>query len=148
MMKSDPGTYVLIFRCSSSKQVQVGKWGVIGTEPGYYLYVGSAFGPGGIKARVARHSRTEKAKHWHIDYIREHMDLVSVWFSHHNKKLEHDWARTLSAIPGMEPVQGFGCSDCQCYSHLFRSDNQPEFRQFCNRAGRNILSTPALKVLS
>ena len=141
-MKSDPGTYVPVFHCLTNMQLEVGKWGTINIEPGYYCYVGSAFGPGGVKARVARHYRTGKAKHWHIDYLREHLELVGVWYSCQNNKLEHDWAGTLSAMPGMEPIQGFGCSDCQCYSHLFRSVNQPVFRQFCNKAGGNILSTP------
>jgi len=140
-MKSDQGTYVLVFHCQVNKQVQVGKWGLINIEPGYYLYVGSAFGPGGVRARVARHQRLDKAKHWHIDYLREHMDLVDVWYSDQDRKLEHDWARVLSAMPVMEPVQGFGCSDCRCCSHLFRLFKPPLFRQFCNKAGGNILST-------
>jgi Uri superfamily endonuclease len=140
-MKSATGTYVLIFHNLSSKQVRIGKWGLINIQPGYYLYVGSAFGPGGLRARVARHYRTGKAQHWHIDYLREDMELVSVWYSYHHIKLEHDWARMLSAMPGMELIEGFGCSDCQCYSHLFRSVNQPEFKHFCNNAGGDILST-------
>ena len=139
ILKSDPGTYVLILHSLSKEQVQIGKWGVITIKPGYYLYVGSAFGPGGVKARVARHYRNEKAKHWHIDYLRKHMDLVSVWYSYHDSKLEHDWARVLSVMTGMEPVQGFGCSDCQCYSHLFRSVKEPVFRRFCNKAGGSIM---------
>lgn len=139
-LKSHTGTYVLIFHCLSNNQVQVGKWGVIHIEPGYYLYVGSAFGPGGINARVTRHHRTNKEKHWHIDYLREHMDLISVCYSYDNKKLEHQWAQALSAMADMDPVHGFGCSDCQCYSHLFRTINEPRFKLFSNKAGGMIKS--------
>jgi len=39
--------------------------------PGYYIYIGSAFGPGGVRARMLRHLRADKPKHWHIDYLRE-----------------------------------------------------------------------------
>ncbi len=139
-MKSDPGTYVLIFHCLSNKQLQVGKWGLIDIEPGYYLYVGSAFGPGGIKARVARHHRLNKAKHWHIDYLREHMDLISVWYSYDNQKFEHQWAQTSSDMSYMEPVHGFGCTDCHCYSHLFRTVKQPALKQFSNSVGAMLKS--------
>ncbi len=89
---------------------------------------------------VNRHHRTNKSKHWHIDYLREHMDLTSVWYSYNNKKLEHQWAQALSAMADMDPIHGFGCSDCQCYSHLFRTINEPGFKLFSNKAGGMIKS--------
>ena len=98
------------------------------------LYVGSAFGPGGIKARVERHHHTNKPKHWHVDYLREYMDLISVWYSYDKQKLEHQWAQSLSGLSDMVPIHGFGCSDCQCYSHLFRAVKEPAFKQFSNNA--------------
>ena len=38
-------------------------------EPGYYIYVGSAWGPGGLRSRIARHIKKDKKIHWHIDKI-------------------------------------------------------------------------------
>ncbi len=38
-------------------------------EPGYYIYVGSAWGPGGLRSRIARHIKKDKKIHWHIDKV-------------------------------------------------------------------------------
>ncbi|NIP37734.1 MAG: GIY-YIG nuclease family protein, partial [Candidatus Dadabacteria bacterium] len=70
-MNSESGTYTLIYRNRSKTRVQVGRLGKIYIQPGYYIYVGSAFGPGGVRARVSRHFRKTKRSHWHIDYLRE-----------------------------------------------------------------------------
>jgi Uri superfamily endonuclease len=45
-MKAQPGTYALGMRCSSDQQVEVGKLGSLRLQSGFYVYVGSAFGPG------------------------------------------------------------------------------------------------------
>ena len=135
-LDSKPGTYVLIFHCTSSQMVKVGKWGSLYLDSGFYLYVGSAFGPGGLKSRISRHIRIQKSMHWHIDYLREHMTLERVWYSYEKQKLEHFWAQHLSDMTEMHAISGFGCSDCQCNSHFFRSDKQPVFEQFAKRTGR------------
>lgn len=38
-------------------------------DPGVYLYIGSARGPGGALARVIRHLTSEKRVWWHIDRL-------------------------------------------------------------------------------
>ncbi|MFB4204443.1 hypothetical protein KBTX_00723 [wastewater metagenome] len=124
-MTADTGTYVLILRCDTAARLRIGRWGVLHARSGYYAYVGSAFGPGGVRARVARHARRGKAMHWHVDYLREHAVLASVWFAHSGTRLEHEWADALAGLAGMEPVNGFGCSDCRCESHLFFSPAEP-----------------------
>jgi len=135
MMQSKPGTYALILQSHSNATAQIGRWGVLELEPGYYVYVGSAFGPGGVRARVSRHFRTLKAKHWHVDYLREFVTPVAAWYSHDPVRLEHEWARVLHDMPGVSPVQGFGCSDCACDAHLFRTARVPGFRRFTGLAG-------------
>jgi Uri superfamily endonuclease len=129
-MKSKPGTYALILQNRSSAQVQIGRWRRIDLEPGYYIYIGSAFGPGGVQARVLRHCRRTKRKHWHIDYLRPLMHPVGAWYSHETRRLEHRWAQLLGDMNGISPVQGFGCSDCRCYSHLFQTSETPDFALF------------------
>lgn len=119
MLKNDPGTYALILQSNSTKTIQVGRWGGLDLQLGYYIYVGSAFGPGGVRARVSRHLRTDNRKHWHIDYLRDYVTPVEVWISYAAEHLEHKWASILFDMPEMIPIQGFGCSDCKCYSHLF-----------------------------
>jgi len=118
-MKSDPGTYALISQSHSNETIQIGRWRLLDLQPGYYIYVGSAFGPGGVQARLSRHLRTDKRKHWHIDYLIEHVTPLEVWISYATEHLEHEWASILSKRSELIPIQGFGCSDCKCSSHLF-----------------------------
>ncbi len=118
-MKPEPGTYVLVLRSDERKRIQIGKWGPLQINPGFYLYVGSAVGPGGVQARVSRHCRQEKARRWHIDFLREHTEVNSVWYAHGPGHLEHEWAKALEGAKGTVSVKGFGCSDCRCKSHLF-----------------------------
>ena len=69
-LHSLPGTYVLVQRFSKRLEISVGKLGVLEAQPGFYVYVGSALGPGGLAARVGRHCRREKILRWHVDYLR------------------------------------------------------------------------------
>ena len=137
-MKSKPGTYVLILQSETVEAVQIGKWGQMDLQPGYYAYVGSAFGPGGVKARVSRHCRAEKSKRWHIDYLREHAQLVSVWYSHSPSRLEHRWATALAQLPGALSIKRFGSSDCSCESHLYFFDKRPDLAGFSTLAKMKI----------
>jgi Uri superfamily endonuclease len=139
-MKSKPGTYALILKSDLKHSVQVGRWRQIDIQPGYYIYIGSAFGSGGIQARVLRHFRSNKRRHWHIDYLREHLNPVGVWYSHDPRRLEHRWAQTLCSAKGMSPIQGFGCSDCMCYSHLFLIASSPDIALFSRIAKGKIES--------
>ena len=70
LRKGLPGTYALILRLDKGQKLRVGALGTVVVEPGYFAYVGSAFGPGGIAARCAHHLRTSSRPHWHIDYLR------------------------------------------------------------------------------
>ena len=115
------GTYALILRNYSKATIQIGRWDRICVKPGYYSYIGSAFGPGGVRARVSRHLRKEKRKHWHIDYLHGYMEPVGIWYTHDRRHLEHIWARSLADVGGIMSVHGFGCSDCNCDSHLFHA---------------------------
>ncbi len=128
-MERLPGTYALILRNYSKATIQIGRGGRICVKPGYYTYIGSAFGPGGLRARVSRHLRKEKRKHWHIDYLREFMEPVGAWYTHDRQRLEHIWARSLSKMGGLISTHGFGCSDCDCDSHLFHTPTKSALDQ-------------------
>ena len=66
-MQTRPGTYALVLVSCSHQRVEVGKLGRLAVQSGYYVYVGSAFGPGGLKARIAHHVKISRRPHWHID---------------------------------------------------------------------------------
>lgn len=137
-MEKKPGTYVLLLQSDRSAQISVGKWGEITLKPGFYFYVGSAFGPGGVQARVLRHCRKNKAKHWHIDYLQNHVRPLGAWYSHDAKRLEHHWAQTFLALETASAIKDFGCSDCRCESHLFYSATSPNFAKFCSLSGSGL----------
>ena len=119
--KSDKGTYILILRASRTSEIQVGKLGRFKFRDGTYAYVGSAFGPGGLKARIQHHLKPIRSPHWHIDYLRTDAAPVQIWGSAYPRKLEHRWSAVLAQSRQTTiPVSGFGSSDCRCQTHLFR----------------------------
>ncbi|MEW8259618.1 MAG: DUF123 domain-containing protein, partial [Candidatus Thiodiazotropha taylori] len=63
------------------QQIQVGRLGLCDFTRGWYLYVGSAFGPGGVAARCAHHRRISPRPRWHIDYLRAVTNLRQIWYS-------------------------------------------------------------------
>jgi len=85
---------------------------------GYYIYAGSANGPGGLRARLRRHFRREKQAHWHVDELTmaaAHIMAVAV-----PGGTECDIVARLQAAPYFShALAGFGSSDCTtCCSHL------------------------------
>ena len=135
IMKPESGTYALVLRSLESARAQIGRWGRLDIEPGFYIYVGSAFGPGGVRARILRHCRKTKPKHWHMDYLREHVVPISAWYCYAPVTLEHQWAKGLSEMAEMLPVKGFGCADCKCRAHLFVSRTKLALARFTNAVG-------------
>jgi Uri superfamily endonuclease len=119
-LKSAPGTYALVLGSNSSGVIQIGSLGPLQVVPGFYVYVGSAMGPGGIRARLSHHLRPAPHPHWHIDYLRTRVDVEQVWFTYNSEPAEHQWAKCLVAMRGSSlPMPRFGSSDCACPSHLF-----------------------------
>lgn len=134
-LMSCPGTYALILRATDGRRLQVGRLGVLHVHPGYYVYVGSAFGPGGVRARVAHHQRVALRPHWHIDYLRSCTYLEYVWYTYDRQRREHQWAQEFAGLPGAAvPLVGFGASDCACVTHLFCFTEHPVFHAFQQQA--------------
>jgi len=125
------GVYVLIFRLEAPLEVQVGRFGQQTLPAGNLLYVGSAFGPGGLRARLTRHLKSQKRKHWHIDALTTAISPVAYHCDASGRRLECQWAQHLASIPDASiPVPGFGSSDCRsgCSAHLiaFPPDSLPD----------------------
>jgi Uri superfamily endonuclease len=128
---SEPGTYILILEALSRRRVPVGVLGTLDLDPGFYAYVGSALGSGGLRGRLARHRRRSRSPHWHIDYIRRHTALREIWFLVGMSRREHLWAEIFARSSGVViPFAGFGASDCGCRAHLFRFLHQPNLSFF------------------
>jgi len=119
-LEARPGTYALLLSSATDAEIRVGRLGNMRLQSGFYLYVGSALGPGGVRARVSHHLYASPRPHWHIDYLKPHVTLEEVWLCHDRKRREHLWARFFSSMPGVSvPMPGFGSSDCNCEAHLF-----------------------------
>ena len=121
-----PGNYALILFCASNARIQIGRLGKMQLQIGYYVYLGSALGPGGLRARIAHHQELTSRPHWHIDYLRAHTRLHSVWLNYDGRRHEHEWACEIYKMKdALVPLPGFGASDCFCPSHLYFFKHPP-----------------------
>ena len=125
-MAPTTGTYVLMLHNPRPIRVAVGKRRQATLDEGCYLYVGSAFGPGGLDARLRRHQRGSRRPHWHVDYLRAVCTFVGAIVDRGGERREHRWAAELEACGLCVAIAGFGSSDCRCGTHLFRSAGVPE----------------------
>ena len=133
-MQAHPGTYALVMRCAFDQRVSVGKLGRLDLRRGFYVYVGSALGPGGLKARIDHHMKISKKPHWHMDYLRPALTLEEIWFTYDSSRREHQWAGVLAGSRGgTNPFSGFGASDCRCKSHLTFFGSRPSGTRFRRR---------------
>ena len=111
------GSYLLIMQNKHSIELDIGKLGKVKFEQGYYVFIGS--GMGGVYERIKRHSRKDKKKHWHIDYLTpEYMSIKKIYVIRKAKKIEELLAQRIEKI-SYRGVKGFGASDSSLASHLF-----------------------------
>ncbi len=137
-VRAEGGTYALLLQALRASSVRAGRLGELSIRRGTYVYVGSAFGPGGVLARVRHHQKISSAPRWHIDYLRPAVRVREVWYSHDPARREHQWARTFAALGEASiPLSGFGASDCNCEAHLFFFRAAPSLRGFRRRIRRD-----------
>jgi len=112
------GAYTLLVELAEPATVAVGALGAVDFDAGWYAYVGSALGSGGF-SRVRRHRELaageRETRHWHIDYLLGHpaasLDAVVA-------SAGADIECAVAGVLSGERVPEFGCSDCDCDSHL------------------------------
>jgi Uri superfamily endonuclease len=117
-MTSAPGAYALGIRLRRKITFESGRIAGHRLAPGFYVYCGSANGPGGLAARVGRHLKRRKALRWHVDQLTTAGDIVKLWLQPGGS--ECGLVARVLARPGSDvPVPGFGSTDCRtCRSHL------------------------------
>lgn len=116
------GCYCLIINLDNSSKIKIGKLGKIDFEKGCYVYVGSAMNY--LESRIKRHLNSEKKLHWHIDYLLKKAEVTDVIYNVSNRKVECELSEHISS--NANGVTGFGCSDCDCESHLYYFKNRNE----------------------
>ena len=65
----DPGAYLLLIELAAPLALGIPRFGAAILPPGRYAYGGSAYGPGGLRARIGRHLRRDKPLRWHVDRL-------------------------------------------------------------------------------
>ncbi len=119
----DRGAYLLLLHLKKEQSINVGALGMLHFVPGWYIYVGSAMK--GLKARIARHMRKRKNKHWHIDFLAEVADSIESLPIRTSERIECGLAHAMSENC-TKYIPNFGCTDCGCHSHLFQFSEDPK----------------------
>ncbi len=115
------GAYLLALRLPAEQELDGPARGAKVLAPGWYLYAGSAWGGGGIPARLERHFRREKKPHWHIDRLTLQAADMSALAVPGGGECDLV-AKLLSSRRFKIAVAGFGSSDCRrCESHLLEA---------------------------
>ena len=112
------GAYLLLLQLNKPLAVHVRSIGTANLAAGWYVYAGSAWGSGGLRARIARHLRQNKKPHWHIDPLTIAANDLSALALPDTR--ECDLIARLIASGSFSPaISGFGSTDCRvCESHL------------------------------
>ncbi len=118
------GGYVIILYVEKTIWINLFKK-LVKIEPGFYAYVGSACGPGGLRARILRHLKRSKKIRWHIDRITSNVSAKAVRVIYSDKVQGNLFERRVSSClfsKGLNYIERFGSSDDrENVSHLFYS---------------------------
>lgn len=128
LLPASSGTYALHIFLPAEQDITHVHFGKVIFKRGWYVYSGSAFGPGGIRARVSRHLRRNTKLHWHIDWLLPHAHIRGIWHNTSPIHYECEWCQAIARMSfASTPVVGFGSSDCNnaCKSHLAAIGQSP-----------------------
>lgn len=131
------GCYCLIIRMDKSEKLKIGNlYEDMKFHKGWYVYVGSAMNS--IVPRIKRHLSDDKKMHWHIDYLLKsnNCEIREVLFCISEKKVECELAEHISE--NSIGIKRFGCSDCNCNSHLFYFSRKRDAIEVVKNAYDNI----------
>lgn len=116
------GTYILFLSFHTGIETKVGSLGSVKLLAGDYCYVGSA--KSGLDQRLSRHFSHKKTVHWHIDYLTVLCKNMAAYETEDQNITECDLAKFVIKKGGIPAVVGFGCSDCNCKTHLFSTNRE------------------------
>ena len=112
------GSYILMVYLQNDSDIEIGALGHVFFSAGHYCYVGSA--KNGLDQRIKRHMSKDKKMHWHIDRLTMASKDMRAFESY--SMTECELGHIVSEAGGNPVINGFGCSDCKCGTHLFRVD--------------------------
>ncbi len=123
-----PGAYAFTVALPAPLLLNIPRFAGTILPAGSYVYVGSARGGGGLRARLQRHLRRSKPLHWHIDRLTVTgavQQIIAVPQGHECALMQR-----LQSLPGVTvPLAGFGASDCRaCEAHMAAVPQQFDLR--------------------
>ena len=127
-LPTQKGTYIIYGSLKQDIAISVGALGNVTLPAGSYVYIGSAFGSGGIRARINHHLTPSLRPHWHIDHLKPYLTIRAVLWQAGTDRMECEWVRQLLLLPEVGvPIAGFGASDCRshCSAHLLSTHLSP-----------------------
>ncbi len=138
-MIHEPGAYLLVVELGQSLPLDGTALAPAVLPPGCYAYCGSAYGSGGLGARIGRHLRRGKALRWHIDQLTDAGRILCVGWRPHGQ--ECALVAGLCGLPGVTvPVAGFGSSDCRrCAAHLLAMPGDFDARALAGALGLTMM---------
>lgn len=109
-----PVSYQLVIDVARPVRLAIGQLGRIDFPAGRYVYTGSA--KRALEARIARHLRQRKTRHWHIDHLLAAAGVRVVEV----RRCARPECALNRAQAGQVLAPGFGASDCRagCGAHL------------------------------
>ena len=133
----DGGTYTLVLGRERDGMIEIGALGERTLPAGWYAYTGSALGSGGF-SRVDRHRAvadgSNDTRHWHIDYLLGDDATTIDRVVTTPADIECTVAETLQALADAHIITSFGCSDCDCQSHLVGHEHRETLSRAVERA--------------
>lgn len=118
-LPSAPGAYVLRIALERAVILPRGRWRGRQVDEGVYLYAGSAWGPGGLRARLRRHLKAAKTLRWHVDALTNIAGVSAILARPGGR--ECAFTAALLDKGATAPLPGFGASDCRrCPAHLLK----------------------------
>lgn len=146
-LPSSKGTYALLMRAEPGLIVPVDSLGDVRIESPWLVYIGSAMGPGGLRARLGRHIVGSPNRRWHVDHLRALAQPVEAWWIEGGERLECAWAAMLASRRGWRIEHPrFGSSDCGCPGHLIGAPGRPKFTGLLRPPGRQRLAVNRVRV--
>jgi len=123
-LSSKPGVYLLLISVGEDLYLKTRRGREFTIPRGVYLYVGSARGVGGLKARVERHLNGVKKMHWHVDYLLASRSVCveAVFYKYvENPNVDYEREVAREMIKNFDYIPEFGCSDKKSdVSHLYK----------------------------
>jgi Uri superfamily endonuclease len=146
-----PGSYIIVGELLNESWMNSGPFCGQLLPSGYYFYSGSAFGSGGLRARIGRHLNSGTRKFWHFDHIKEIIKIREIWYSILGlTNLECQFIMKFQSLESASfPILKFGSSDCRfgCPAHLVRYSLEAEVKNIFFRLESNDFSMEKITLI-